>query len=150
MKETLTIRLVMAVLVIVGWTSAATAQTSLQPTLEQLRPQYPTPMSPAQLAELLDRTAWIHRAEGWGLLRKDTGNRCPLSNGVPISCDFLFHLPSKTGFEGRLRSDTRRDPCRARPGGPVDRGVALGCTNPTAAGLGGQLVCVGLTRGDCE
>jgi hypothetical protein len=79
------------------------------------------PTLPAQLAEVLDRTA-----------------------------DFLFHLPSKTGFEGRLRSDTRRDPCRARPGGPVDRGVALGCTNPTAAGLGGQLVCVGLTRGDCE
>ncbi|PYR52806.1 MAG: hypothetical protein DMF89_01380 [Acidobacteria bacterium] len=107
----------LVVSIVVTWAAPAFAQTSLQPTLEQLRPEYPTPMSPAQLAELLDRVAWLHRSEGWGLLRKDTGNRCPLSNGVPVSCDFLFHLPSRQGFDVLIRSDTDAVPAWQ---GPVD------------------------------
>ena len=112
----------LVVSIVVAWAAPAFAQTSLQPTLEQLRPEYPTPMSPAQLAELLDRVAWLHRSEGWGLLRKDTGNRCPLSNGVPVSCDFLFHLPSRQGFDVLIRSDTDAVPAWQ---GPVDLSTAV-------------------------
>lgn len=75
------------------------AQNSLLPTLERLRPEYPTPMSPAQLGEYLNRVAWEHRADGWGLLRKTAGNRCPAPQGVEVACDILIHAPSIRHFD---------------------------------------------------
>jgi len=77
----------------------AFAQTSLLPTLQRIRPEYPTPMAPAQLAEYLNRVAWEHRAEGWGLLRKDFGNRCPAPQGVDVACDILVHFPTAWHFD---------------------------------------------------
>jgi hypothetical protein len=60
----------------------AVAQTSLLPTLERIRPLYPSPWaSLEQVAEFLNRVAWEHRAEGWGLLRKTGGTRCPAPHG---------------------------------------------------------------------
>jgi hypothetical protein len=107
-------RIVLA-FVISAWAAPLLAQSNLLPTLQALRGQYPTPMSPAQLAEYLNRVAWQHKDEGWGLLRKDGGNRCPLSNGVPISCDFLFHLPSRTGYDVLVASDTTATPAWQGP-----------------------------------
>src|SRR5688572_9224361 len=70
------------------------AQTDLLPTLERIRDEYPTPMSHPQLAEYLNRVAWEHRGEGWGLLLKPGGNRCPAPQGVDVACDILVHAPT--------------------------------------------------------
>lgn len=75
------------------------AQTSLLPTLERIRLEYPTPMSPEQHGEYLNRVAWEHRNEGWGLLRKDGGNRCPAPQGVYVACDILVYAPNPWHFD---------------------------------------------------
>ncbi len=80
----------------------AFAQTSLLPTLQRIRPEYPTPWAnAAQVGEFLNRVAWEHRAEGWGLLRKTGGTRCPAPHGggIEISCDILIHQPSQLHFD---------------------------------------------------
>src|SRR4051812_39983718 len=56
-------------------------------------------MSRPQVGELLNRVAWEHRAEGWGLLKKPGGNRCPSPQGFDISCDILVHAPTVTHFD---------------------------------------------------
>jgi VCBS repeat protein len=111
----LKVKRIFLALVFSAWAVPLLAQSNLLPTLQAFRGQYPTPMSPAQLAEYINKVAWQHRAEGWGLLRKDSGSRCPLPNGVPISCDFLFHLPSRTGFDVLIASDTDAIPAWQGP-----------------------------------
>jgi hypothetical protein len=88
--------LCVGVLVVVGaiWATPARAQAVLLPTLQAFRAQYPTPMTHAQRAELLNRVAWQHRAEGWGLLEKSGGTRCPAPQGLDVACDILMHLPT--------------------------------------------------------
>jgi len=103
-------------------------------------------MSPAQLADLLNRVAWEHRAEGWGLLRKDTGNKCPAPQNVFVSCDFLFHLPTLQGFDVLVASDSAATPAWQGPhdmSGDVSRFVApVGPAAPATppAGLGDEPV----------
>jgi hypothetical protein len=112
-------------LVIVGVSAtSAAAQTSLLPTLERLRQEYPTPMTPAMHGELLNRVAWQHRAEGWGLLRKNFGNRCPTPQGIEIACDILVHAPTVRHFDvlvdaGGASTPGWRDvgPCTIPPSG---------------------------------
>jgi hypothetical protein len=59
-------------------------------TLRTLRLAYPTPMRTDQLGDLLNAVAWIHRAEGYGVLKKPTGSRCPQpQTGTWISRDIL-------------------------------------------------------------
>jgi hypothetical protein len=80
----------------------AVAQTSLLPTMQRIRPEYPSPWaSLAQVGEFLNRVAWEHRAEGWGLLRKTGGTRCPAPHGggIEISCDILIHQPTQLHFD---------------------------------------------------
>src|SRR5436190_1526786 len=79
--------------------ASASAQTSLLPTLQQLRPLYPTPMSSAQLGDYLNRVAWQHRAEGWGLLQKTGGTRCAAPQGIDVSCDILVYRPTVWHFD---------------------------------------------------
>ncbi|MGH9312283.1 MAG: hypothetical protein ACRD1S_03695 [Vicinamibacterales bacterium] len=82
------------------WAAPAFAQTSLLPTLVRIRSEYPTPWSSlAQIGEYLNRVAWEHRAEGWGLLRKTGGTRCPAPQGVEIACDILIHQPTQLHFD---------------------------------------------------
>jgi hypothetical protein len=97
--ENIPVKRVLIAFAILLSATPAFAQTSLLPTLQQIRPEYPTPMSPAQLAEYLNRVAWIHRAEGWGLLRKDAGNRCPAPQGVFVACDILVYAPTAWHFD---------------------------------------------------
>lgn len=68
-------------------------------TLVAYRQQYPTPMTAPQAAELLNRVAWDYRAQGMRLLGKASGENCPLPTGTFISCDFLVHAPTLTGFD---------------------------------------------------
>lgn len=117
-------------LVIMGMLALATpaaAQTSLLPTLEQLRVEYPTPMSPEQLGEYLNRVAWEHRSEGWGLLEKGGGHRCPAPQGVDISCDILIHEPSIHHFDVLIDSEGAAIPAW-RDVGPCVLGPSSGCT----------------------
>lgn len=81
---------------LLAFASSASAQDVL-PTLLELRPLYPTPMSKPQLSELLNRAALAH--PGWRMLRKDSGNNCPTPNpAVHISCDWMFS-PEGWGFD---------------------------------------------------
>src|SRR6266513_363895 len=81
------------------WAAPVLAQTSLLPTLERFRADYPPVMSEPQKAELLNRVAWEHRSEGWGLLKKTGGSRCPALQGVDVACDILVYAPSSWHFD---------------------------------------------------
>jgi hypothetical protein len=108
------------------WVLPSVAQTSLLPTLERIRPEYPRPWSnQAQIGEYLNRVAWEHRAEGWGLLRKTGGTRCPSPQGVEIACDILIHAPTQTHFDVLIDSTGVGDPTW-RLVGPCDPSIS-GC-----------------------
>lgn len=58
-------------------------------TLVALRPKYPTPLVDKG-AELLNEVAWTHRAQGYGLERKDGGANCGCPGiSVRMGCDIL-------------------------------------------------------------
>jgi hypothetical protein len=117
-----------AVLLVAGLLAAvpAAAQTSLLPTVQRIRAEYPTPMSARQLGELLNRVAWEHRLEGWGLLRKAGGHRCPAPQEVDISCDILIHAPSIRHFD--VLSDVENSATPVwRDVGPCVLGPSSGC-----------------------
>ena len=128
-------RRILIALTITLCAAPALAQTSLLPTLQRIRREYPTPMSQAQLGELLNRVAWEHRGDGWGLLRKMSGNRCPTPQNVPVSCDFLFHLPTLHGYDVLVASDSAAQPAWQGPhdmSDDVTRFVARVGEAPTA------------------
>jgi FG-GAP-like repeat len=105
-------------------TTQASAQTSLLPTVERIRSEYPTPMSAAQKGEMLNRVAFEHRAQGWGLLAKSGGSRCPSPQGVDISCDILVHAPSAWIFDVLVDQDFAATPAWIDKG-PCDSGCPL-------------------------
>jgi hypothetical protein len=108
------------------WALPALAQTSLLPTLERIRPEYPNPWtSPAQVGEYLNRVAWEHRAEGWGLLRKTGGTRCPAPQGVEVACDILIHQPTQQHFDVLIDGSVTGTPTW-QPIGPCDPGFTFG------------------------
>lgn len=96
---------------------------SLLPTIQALRPLYSARPSPEQLTDLLNRVAWQHRAEGWGLLRKPGGTRCrSLLHGFDTSCDILVNEVSIWHFDvliaaGEQATPAWQDvgPCRLGP-----------------------------------
>jgi hypothetical protein len=67
-------------------------------------------MSGAQRGELLNRVAWEHRSEGWGLLRKPSGNRCPAPQGVEVACDILVYSPTPWHFDVLIDSEGAATP----------------------------------------
>ena len=95
-------------------------------TVQRLRAEYPTPMSRDQIGELLNRVAWEHRFEGWGLLRKGGGTRCPAPQGVDVSCDILIHAPSVRHFDVLGDVDGAATPTW-RDVGPCVLGPSSGC-----------------------
>jgi hypothetical protein len=52
--------------------------------------------TPQQLGEMLNEVAWTHRSKGWGLSRKNGGNRVPFPGGGTIAADILHHQPTDT------------------------------------------------------
>lgn len=67
-------------------------------TMKVQRAAKPTPMSPAQLSDMLNRTALQH--PGWGMLRKDGGKVCPTPYpGITISCDWMMNAPTAYGAD---------------------------------------------------
>lgn len=87
-------------LVVLSIAAPVFAQANLQSDVARARAKYPTPMSPAQQAAVVNEVAWLHRAEGWAVLGKPGGNNCPQPRtGTPLSCDFLVYKPSLSGFD---------------------------------------------------
>lgn len=65
--------------------------------LEELRSGYGSTLTHQQAGELMARLAFRLKAEGFGLIRKDGGNNCPVPNSaVRVSCDILLHRPTST------------------------------------------------------
>jgi hypothetical protein len=105
-------------------------QPAVFQTLQRLRAEYPAHMEPAQLAELLNRTAYEHRDEGWKLLKKGSGNSCPLKPGnVFISCDILIGGPGNPPhhFDVLVASDEVALPSW-QDVGPCELGPTSGCS----------------------
>jgi hypothetical protein len=75
------------------------AQNDLLPDVQAERAKYPDGPIPADtIAKILNAVAWAHRAEGWGMLEKVSGNSCPIA-GTFVSCDILIHKPSVTHWD---------------------------------------------------
>lgn len=119
-------KLWLVLLVCVVGTMSVESQTSLLPTLERIRLEYPTPMSPAQHGEYLNRVAWEHRADGWGLLQKSAGNRCPAPQGVDVACDILIHAPTVRHFDVLVDAGGASTPSW-QDKGPCVLGPTSGC-----------------------
>jgi hypothetical protein len=68
--------------------------------LVEERAKFGATLNQEQAGLLLTRTAWRLRSEGFGLLRKDSGNNCPIPNSdIRISCDWLIHQPTGKGCD---------------------------------------------------
>ena len=80
----------------VFWTGGLFAQESLLPELQRLRPEYPTPMTKAQIGDLLTRVAASR--PGYALLLKLTGNNCPAMH-TRVSCDYIVATASGQGYD---------------------------------------------------
>jgi hypothetical protein len=85
------------------------AQSSLLGSVQAERAKYGASLTPSQVGQMLNAVAWAHRAEGWGLLRKGSGNSCPLGDTF-ISCDILIHAPSIKHFDVLIDSEGRAEP----------------------------------------
>ena len=57
------------------------------------------PLTREQLGSILNRVAWQHRMTGWGLSRKEGGNRCPAPHGQDVACDILVHGPTNRLYD---------------------------------------------------
>jgi hypothetical protein len=118
-------RVLVAGFILLVSASSAAAQSNLLSTVQRVRADYPTPLSPAQQAELLNRVAWEHRAEGWGLLIKTGGNRCPAPQGVDVACDILVYAPNPWHYDVLVDSGGAGAPAWIDDG-PCDPNVS-GC-----------------------
>lgn len=117
--------LIIGMMVLFSVVPPVLAQSNLLLTVQRIRLDYPTPMSPAQRAELLNRVAWEHRSEGWGLLQKTGGNRCPAPQGVDIACDILVYAPTPWHYDVLIDSEGAATPAWI-DAGPCDPNVS-GC-----------------------
>jgi hypothetical protein len=64
--------------------------------------------SAEQYTQILNRTAWKHRGQGFGLSTKKNGNNCPSpgpETGVPIACDILHRQQDNLLFDVLAASD---------------------------------------------
>jgi hypothetical protein len=85
---------------------------SLKKDVEAERAKVPGLPTKAQLAAMLNAIAWKHRDKGWGLSRKDGGNKCPMPSpaALYIACDILHHKPTNRLYDVFGSSDTKATP----------------------------------------
>lgn len=94
------------------------------PDLKALRAEYPTPMSKAQLSELMNRVALRH--PGWGMLRKDAGNNCPTAYpGIAISCDWMVYGPTRWGYDLLIDQEGRAEVVGRSDGDAIAAGAEI-------------------------
>jgi len=68
---------------------------------------YPTP---EQLGVLLNAVAWAHRAEGWGLSAKPSGNSVPAPDGTRIAADILHNRNDNVIVDCLIAAGERSEP----------------------------------------
>jgi hypothetical protein len=68
---------------------------------------YPTP---EQLGALLNAVAWAHRAEGWGLSAKPSGNNIPAPDGTRIAADILHNRTDNVIVDCLIAAGERSEP----------------------------------------
>jgi hypothetical protein len=85
--------------VVLSLGASAAAQQSLLPEIKAERAKIAGVPSEEQLAEMLNAIAWRNRAAGWGLSRKEGGNRCVSPLVGSIACDILHHKPTNTLYD---------------------------------------------------
>src|SRR5262245_3975193 len=106
------------------------AQNNLLPDLQAERAKYPDgPIPAVTIAKILNAVAWAHRAEGWGMLKKGSGNSCPIA-GTFVSCDILIHKPSVTHWDVLNNAEgdgTGTAAVQFNLVGPCVVGLASGC-----------------------
>jgi len=90
---------------------------SLLSDLQAERANYGTPMTPAELGQLLNTVAWNNRGAGWGLSGKDFGNFCPSPVGS-IACDILHHQPTNLIYDVFTDSEGAATPTWGSGGPP--------------------------------
>lgn len=98
---------------------------SVADTLIRVRNKYPALINQAQAGQVLNETAWVHRAEGIVLLGKAGGNNCPAPSGARISCDFLVNANTRRGWDVLTASPDPSGPSTASPNGPNGAGEDL-------------------------
>lgn len=69
---------------------------NLLDAIQRERKNYGATMTNDECVSMCNIVAWKHRAMGWGLSGKKTGNRGKLSNGIDVAVDILHHKPSNT------------------------------------------------------
>lgn len=80
-----------------GYSQTETEKTAMRMVLQEEFAKYPRPHAPATTAKILNDAAL--RRPGWVLLGKKGGNRCPLSDGRDISCDFIVWRQTVRGWD---------------------------------------------------
>lgn len=123
MKRTSLIVSLLALLCL--WPALTSAQPSLLGDVQAERAKYGAAMTPGEVAEMLNTVAWNHRAEGWGLLRKGSGNSCPLRDTF-ISCDILVNSRTVLHFDVLVDSENTARP-DWRNAGPCVLSDSSGC-----------------------
>ena len=88
---------------------------SLLSDLQVERGNYGTSMSGSEVGKLLNAVAWKNKDAGWVLLGKASGTNCPMPNGTLISCDFLVHSPTLSGYDVLIDSDNTATPTWSGP-----------------------------------
>jgi hypothetical protein len=91
--------LVVALLVAFLIPPPATAQRNLLEDIKAARATIAGIPTEEQHAELLNRVAWKNRDDGWGLSRKEGGNRCVSALVGSIACDILHHRPTNMLYD---------------------------------------------------
>jgi hypothetical protein len=69
---------------------------SLIESVRAERAKYGATLTPEQMGQLLNAVAWKHRADGWGLSEKPSGNHVPSPQGKFVAYDILHHKPTDT------------------------------------------------------
>lgn len=85
-------------------------------TLKAVRAKYPELVDRDQAVAILNEVAWIHRAEGFGLLAKPGGNHgAQPRTGTLCSIDWLVHRPSGQGFDAGVDGPDEKNKGALRP-----------------------------------
>lgn len=67
-------------------------------------------LTPEQLGSLLNEVAWLHRAEGWGVNCKPSGNNVPAPDGTRIAADILHNRNDNVIVDCLVAAGERSEP----------------------------------------